>query len=158
MWETMCSLENSKQTFFKDDICSCFLNVSVIGGRLKSWRCKMALTAWQYQHAATRDCKDMWRLCHWCLRATRHIPASACRQTRQCQGSGTWQTAWRRIFAAERGKVIRRRVVPTSAVPENWQVLLCVDDNKTELFSFLASNVVDTRDGNRTEPEPNEPN
>ena len=45
-----------------------------------------------------------------------------------------------------RGKAdtCRRRVVPASAVPENWQGFLCVDDNNTELFSFLASNVVDT--------------
>jgi len=47
-------------------------------------------------------------------------------------------------ICCRRGKAVRRRVVPTSAVPENWQGFLCVDDNKTELFSFLASNVVDT--------------
>jgi len=37
----------------------------------------------------------------------------------------------------------RRRAEPSSAVPQNWQGFLCVDDNKIDLFSFLASNVVD---------------
>jgi len=27
-----------------------------------------------------------------------------------------------------------------SAIPGNWQAFLCIDDNKTELFSFLATN------------------
>ena len=44
---------------------------------------------------------------------------------------------------SKRGKGVRRRVEPSSAVPQNWQEFLRVDDNKTELFSFLASNVVD---------------
>ena len=44
---------------------------------------------------------------------------------------------------SKRGKGVRRRVEPSSAVPQNWQEFLRVDDNKTELFSFLASNVAD---------------
>ena len=42
-----------------------------------------------------------------------------------------------------RGKGVRRRVEPTSEVPRNWQEFLRIDDNKTELFSFLASNLAD---------------
>jgi len=42
----------------------------------------------------------------------------------------------------KRGKGVRRRVEPSSAVPPNWQEFLHID-NKTELFSFLASNVAD---------------
>ena len=44
---------------------------------------------------------------------------------------------------SKRGKGIRRRVEPRSAVPENWQEFLRSDDNKTELFFFLASNVAE---------------
>ena len=44
---------------------------------------------------------------------------------------------------SKRGKGLRRRVEPSSAVPQNWQEFLRVDDNKMELFSFLASNVAD---------------
>jgi len=47
-------------------------------------------------------------------------------------------------ICCRRGKAVRRRVVPTSAVSVNLQGFLCVDDNKTELFSFLASNMADT--------------
>ena len=41
---------------------------------------------------------------------------------------------------SKRGKGVRRRV-ESSAVPGNWQEFLRIDDNKIELFSFLASNV-----------------
>ena len=41
---------------------------------------------------------------------------------------------------SEKEKGIRRRVEPRSAVPGNWQEFLRIDDNKTELFFFLASN------------------
>jgi len=42
---------------------------------------------------------------------------------------------------SKRGKGVTRRVEPSSAVTGNWQQFLCIDDNKMELFSFLASNV-----------------
>jgi hypothetical protein len=41
---------------------------------------------------------------------------------------------------SKRGKGVRRRVAPSSAVPGNWHEFLRIDDNKTELFSFLATN------------------
>lgn len=43
---------------------------------------------------------------------------------------------------SKRGKGVRRRVEPSSAVPGNWQEFLRIDD-KRELFSFLASKVAD---------------
>jgi len=40
---------------------------------------------------------------------------------------------------SKRGKGVRRRVEPSSAIPGNWHDFLHIDDNKTELFSFLAT-------------------
>ena len=41
----------------------------------------------------------------------------------------------------KRGKGVRRRVGPLAAIPKNWKDFLRVDDNKTELFSFLSHQV-----------------
>ena len=41
-----------------------------------------------------------------------------------------------------RGKGVRRRVAPTSKVPGNWQEFLRVSENKSELFEFLAIQVM----------------
>ncbi len=41
---------------------------------------------------------------------------------------------------SKRGKGVRRRVESSSAIPGNWQEFLRIDENKTELFSFLAKN------------------
>ena len=41
----------------------------------------------------------------------------------------------------KRGKGVRRRVVPSAAIPKNWKDFLRVDDNKTELLSFLSHQV-----------------
>ena len=38
-----------------------------------------------------------------------------------------------------RGKGIRRRVEQSKSIPGNWQEFLRINDNKTELFSFLAT-------------------
>ena len=38
----------------------------------------------------------------------------------------------------KRGKGIRRRVEPSSLVPKKWSEFLRINDNKTELFSYLA--------------------
>ena len=35
---------------------------------------------------------------------------------------------------------IRRRVEPSNSIPANWQEFLRINDNKTELFSFLGTN------------------
>ena len=40
---------------------------------------------------------------------------------------------------SKRGKGIRRRVEPQNAIPGNWQEFLRINDNKVELFSFLAT-------------------
>jgi len=39
---------------------------------------------------------------------------------------------------AKRGKGLRRRVLSRASIPGNWASFLRVDDNKTELFSFLS--------------------
>ena len=39
------------------------------------------------------------------------------------------------------GKGIRRRVFPTTKIPGNWQSFLRLDENKRELFGFLAKEV-----------------
>jgi len=39
---------------------------------------------------------------------------------------------------SKRGKGIRRRVAPTSKTPQNWKSFLRDNNNKTELFHFLA--------------------
>ncbi len=41
----------------------------------------------------------------------------------------------------KRGKGIRRRVEPSSSIPRNWQAFLRIDENKVELFSFLAMKI-----------------
>ena len=43
---------------------------------------------------------------------------------------------------SKRGKGVRRCVEPSSLIPRNWQEFLRVDDNKIELFSFLATTMV----------------
>ena len=44
----------------------------------------------------------------------------------------------------KRGKGIRRRVEPSSSIPGNWQTFLRTDENKMELFYFLATRVETT--------------
>jgi len=45
---------------------------------------------------------------------------------------------------AKRGKGVRRRVVAGASIPGNWASFLRVDDNKTELFSFLSGALLDS--------------
>ena len=42
----------------------------------------------------------------------------------------------------KRGKGIRRHVEPLSRIPGDWQEFLRVEENKTELFSFLANHAI----------------
>ncbi len=44
----------------------------------------------------------------------------------------------------KRGKGIRRRVEPSSSIPGNWQAFLRIDENKVELFEFLATRITNT--------------
>ena len=46
------------------------------------------------------------------------------------------------IKREKRGKGVRRRVEPSSAVLGNWQEFLRIDENKEELLSFLATSVI----------------
>ena len=41
----------------------------------------------------------------------------------------------------KRGKGVRRRVIPSAAIPNNWKDFLRVDDIKTGLFSLLSHQV-----------------
>ena len=43
----------------------------------------------------------------------------------------------------QRGKGVRRRVMPDTKVPGNWDSFLRVDANKTELFHYLAMQAVE---------------
>jgi len=45
---------------------------------------------------------------------------------------------------AKRGKGVRRRVVSGATIPGNWARFLRVDENKTELFSFLSGILYDS--------------
>jgi len=51
------------------------------------------------------------------------------------------------VTRSKRGSGVRRRVEPASTIPGNWQVFLRIDENKTELFSFLATKIttIETR-------------
>ena len=44
---------------------------------------------------------------------------------------------------SRRGKGIRRKVSAKSRIPYNWQAFLRIDENKTELFSFLSHKVLE---------------
>ena len=46
------------------------------------------------------------------------------------------------VTRQKRGKGIRRRVSPTTLLPQNWKDFLHVNENKTELFKFLAQQVI----------------
>ena len=54
-----------------------------------------------------------------------YLPASLKASTRQKRGKGT-----------------RKRVAASTAMPKNWKDFLRVDQNKTELFTFLSQKVV----------------
>ncbi|CAG2187553.1 unnamed protein product [Mytilus edulis] len=43
---------------------------------------------------------------------------------------------------SRRGKGIRRRVLPDSKVPGNWEAFLRVDENKKELFAYISEQLV----------------
>ncbi len=43
---------------------------------------------------------------------------------------------------SKRGKGVRRRVEPSSTIPRNWQQFLRIDENKMELFAYLATRLV----------------
>ena len=48
----------------------------------------------------------------------------------------------------KRGKGIRRRVESRDSIPRNWQMFLRNDDNKTELFEFLAQYIAKLSNAN----------
>ena len=56
----------------------------------------------------------------------RYLPDSLKHSTREARGQG-----------------VRRRVLPNCTIPENWSSFLRNENNKTELFTFLATCVAD---------------
>ena len=59
----------------------------------------------------------------------RYVPDSLKTSTREKRGSG-----------------VRRKVSPSTRIPGNWQGFLRVDENKTELFKYIADRVTDKID------------
>ena len=51
----------------------------------------------------------------------------------QMLNPGTARPSW-----TMQSKCVRRRVVPSAAITNNWMDFLRVDDSKKELFSFLS--------------------
>ena len=50
---------------------------------------------------------------------------------------------------SKRGKGVRRRVEPSTAIPGSWKGFLRIDENKLELFSFLANTIVASVDSSK---------
>ena len=50
---------------------------------------------------------------------------------------------------SKRGKGVRRGVAPSTAIPGKWKEFLRIDENKVELFSFLATTVVASIDSSK---------
>ena len=48
-----------------------------------------------------------------------------------------------------RGKGVQRRVAPSNAIPGKWQEFLRLSDNKTELYTFLAHQIVENFSGDK---------
>ena len=48
------------------------------------------------------------------------------------------------VTGSKRGSGVRRCVEPDSTIPGNWQAFVRIDENKTELFSFLATKIATT--------------
>ena len=59
------------------------------------------------------------------------------------------QDSWKSTTRQKRGKGVRRRVASATAMPQNWKDFLRLDENKTELFAFLAHNItsISTEEG-----------
>ena len=53
-------------------------------------------------------------------------------------GIGTFDDSLKGTTRLRRGKGERRGVVPKGAIPQNWQIFLRAESNKTELFKFLS--------------------
>jgi hypothetical protein len=53
--------------------------------------------------------------------------------------SGDLQDSLKADTRKKRSKGILRRVEPSSSIPGNWQAFLCLDENKVELFAYLAT-------------------
>ncbi|VDI52493.1 Hypothetical predicted protein [Mytilus galloprovincialis] len=52
------------------------------------------------------------------------------------------QDRFKATTRGKRGKGIRRRVQTDSTIPSNWELFLRIDDSKTELFAYLAEQLL----------------
>ena len=81
--------------------------------------------------------KKVWSLCH--------ESDEACQQGLCCVGYIYLSDSMNAENQSKRGskwrRGIRRQVEKSSPIPGNWKDFLLISKNKTELFSFLASNV-----------------
>lgn len=59
-----------------------------------------------------------------------------------------WQSSLKSEARSKRGKAIRRRVTGTCKTPSNWQSFLRDENNKRELFHFIADKVTETTTAN----------
>ena len=65
----------------------------------------------------------------------------------QLQHAGRVDIVWDQYFSdtlkgktrKKRGRGVCRRVQASSTIPGNWQEFFCIDENKIELFAFLAT-------------------
>ena len=53
------------------------------------------------------------------------------------------------LTRSKRGTEIRRKVVGSSRLPGSWNNFLCLDDNKTEFFEFIATHIEMAEAANR---------
>ena len=51
------------------------------------------------------------------------------------------QSSLKAEIRSKRGRGVRRRVTKEGKIPSNWQNFLRVNDNKVELFNFLADKI-----------------
>ena len=56
-------------------------------------------------------------------------------------------TGYNQELKKKTGKGVRRRVEPSNSIPSNWQEFLRIDENKVELFSYLARSMTEIDTG-----------
>lgn len=59
-----------------------------------------------------------------------------------------WKSSLKSEARSKRGKAIRRRVTGTGKTPSNWQSFLRDENNKQELFHFIADKVTEMKTAN----------
>ena len=98
------------------------------------------------QYGTTWYCKDIPGSCHRCFHALHHVAASTVTRLDIVWDRYVTESL-KAVTRSKRGSGVRRHVEPASTIPGNWQAFLRIDENKTELFSFLATKIatIETR-------------